>query len=195
MQMEKSNKKPRSLFDPTATLEVIKEVTSNPDLITYISMEGRIGLSRFMIELEYLHFKPGTMLNTDLSLALMKWPDDEPQMRWYILTIPKSYKEVADELADKAMLSVKEPGSTFMILGGKAGQQEFPISGPNIFMLEGKSGSPQYGSLEERRKAEEIERAYVEVILAQHEEWLNTEEGIKASDMLNGGDYDAVKRN
>jgi hypothetical protein len=168
-------------------LSKILEITQRPDLISYCSLAFRIGLAQWMMELEYRHFRPGTPLNEDFSMAMMKWPDDAP-MIWTVMSIPASYRELADELAAKAMLSVKPADYRCLMLGG--GKEEvFPVYGPNVFMVEGAHGSAEYGNLAERAAAQKKEDKYCRMLQREHDAWLETPEGKEASWKLNKGDY------
>ena len=162
-------------------LRQLAEVISNPDYVTYCSLEMRVGVRAWMTEIEYTKFRPATLDNDDFHLAIMKWPDGDISLRYLLIIFHRSAQQFAESILWRNGLKKMPEGFTQMIIGGKEGKQEFPLQGPTIFWLENHTqGAPNvvYSNDPVKMKAaRELEDAQCQVFYDSQAEWLETEEG------------------
>lgn len=147
-------------------LEALSTVLAHPQLISYVVMAERVGVRRFVVELEWTHFNPKTELNTQFQFLKLQWPPEAP-MLYYIVTVPQEYKTMVDWVANKNGLSIEPPGSVIMSLSPTGGQQTFPIAGPNIYLLKNKRYSSEYAHIEQQKDAIE-EDAYCTKVVQEY---------------------------
>jgi len=120
----------------------LQEAAKDPTRFHIVGDMHRIGVSLFMVKLEYTHYPPRSGKNHLFDLRILKWPADMP-MHWVICSIPIEDRPLAEQVIEECGLRLAD--GTPIVLGGAAGEQFFPMSGPTVFSLENCHGHPIYG--------------------------------------------------
>lgn len=137
----------------------LQKATSDPDKISLVMQADRLGVRLFSIKLEYENYPPRTPKNKDYDLFMVKWPDDEFHLLWFVVTIPKEDLEIAQNVAKETGLKLV---NSIPMMITQEGDFVFPVdSNDNIFTIENHSNSKIYqNDFEQNEKlkaAEEVE--------------------------------------
>lgn len=144
-------------------IEELEELLRNEKLIHFVGKLGipTPGVMLFCGRLEFFHFPPGTEKNEDFNREILDWED----MEWVVISIPKEYMGLANEVAKESGLRIVEGGPRGIIEGKSI---PFPLKSNNLFTLERiprqiHEGLKEYKEviLEEIEKVKSIERDYV----------------------------------
>lgn len=134
---------------------------SDPNYVHFIGMlfPPRPGVQSCFVELEHKYFPPGTDLNNDFIMRMVKWQD----MVWVIVSIPRSEMNLMSSVVEKNGLRLAR--GIPHIFSSK-GKEHFPIKdSERVFTLENTSNHPAYTndsniikelSKEEHSRIEEI---------------------------------------
>jgi hypothetical protein len=126
----------------------------------------RIGLSKFLVRLEYEHFHPSSNDNDLFNLRMMRWPVDFGLI-WCVVEIPSGFKKLALELMNECGLRAADGVPN--LLGEKI--EVFPISGDNVFTIEYVKDNLAYkASQDELNELKKKEHEEVQAILSQERE-------------------------
>lgn len=140
------------------TIQEIKKQLSNPDLITYVAMSERPGVSLFSVLLEHTFYKPGTSDNEKFIMHLIKWE----RILWFVITIPAIEKNRAEVVAKKSGIRIADGVPSMITSKGVA---QFPLDMKNVFTLENEPGHPMYKGATSVEIMLNIEKQLVEEIL------------------------------
>lgn len=101
----------------------------------YIGYSTRPGVPGFGTELEHSHYPIGTPQNDDFDVHVFEWM----HRTYSIVSIPEADETKAEDAAQLYGLTII-PGSPSLI--DSTGKHDFPLQGPNYYMLVNVSGHP-----------------------------------------------------
>ncbi len=119
------------------TIDYLRNFIKDVNLIHYVCMMTRPGVEEFVTKLEFLHYEPLTTRNDLLSIHTLVWNE----LPWIIISVPLKEKHFSENLLPLCGLRVVD-GIPMMF--GAGCNEQFPISGNNVFTLENVSGHPVY---------------------------------------------------
>lgn len=127
------------------------ELKDLSEIITYLRTKPVVGIAcapiragvvSWMHFLEYNHFPPGTVLNADLQMVMIKFCE----MTWSTIIFPRTHLDISDKLAAKLGLLRKDGVPHEIYMGNVT---VFPLNLPNVFTLEHVPGHFVYKNRDE----------------------------------------------
>jgi hypothetical protein len=151
------------------TLDDLRRVTADPDILHIVTFAGRPGALWFTAKLEHDHFPPATPKNEAFNIRFINWPVKDGQL-WCVISIPLTKRSLADQVAKETGMRIANgvprlfnplPDCPNMIavcavrddprLGIKF-VESFPMDNERVWTLENDKNSEMYKSEEGRKK-------------------------------------------
>ena len=117
------------------TYAPLQELLQDKAKLHVVAWMGRPGVVDFVKRLEFEHYPPLSAKNDLFEAAIVNWPDDEPMMRWYVLSFPREDRPQVEALAKECGLRFAD-GIPTLLQGDALEPMFFPMRGDNVWSLE-----------------------------------------------------------